>query len=652
VLAVIAVLAVLRVLPFGPWGSLLSKGVIQNRERVILADFDNRTADSTASAAVTELVRVGLSRSKVVSLVDPGQVGRILEMMERDPAKGLNAETAIEAAERDGIRAVITGEIAPVGSRLTLTARLVSVDGKVLAAESAEAENADDLTAAVDQLTGQLRKTFGETISRAEAALPLDRVTTGSIKALRVFSQGLRAVNQGDNARGIQLIEEAIGIDTTFAMAYRKLAILLNNEGENRSQAVWAATQAFRHRERLTEREKYLVIAAYHNVVTGNVDQQISAYRTVLDLYPDEIYALNNLGVIYGGLRDYERAAEHYRKALAVDSTLSLHYSNLASSLGNLKRFDEAYQVSRRFEQRFPKSPSVKLSYTIVAAQRGDYDSANVLVKGLLDDQKGTVYWEAIAHEWWGHLDALRGRMTSARRRWREALRITAGRDMGGAYVLRSARRAVGERFLLDDPGAGIALLDAALERYPLASLPPLDRPYGNLAMAYAASGKPDRAKALLAEYTRTAEADHSIDAERWADGARGVIALAERRPEDAIRSFRKFDENVQCATCADPWIGRAYVQAGKLDSAEVYLREFVDTPSAELWYDDAHLAYSLRTLGQIYERRGDREAARTMWARLAKLYRDADPQFRPVHDEAEAALARMSAPARDAGGQ
>jgi len=160
------------------------------------------------------------------------------------------------------------------------------------------------------------------------------------------------------------------------------------------------------------------------------------------------------------------------------------------------------------------------------------------------------------------------------------------------------------------------------------------------------------RAKARVAEHARTADADHSFDAERWIDGARGVIALAEDHPEEAVRHFRRFDENTQCTTCADPWIGRAYARAGKPDSAEVYFRRFVDTPSAELWYDDAHLAYSLRTLGEIYERRGDREQARAMFGRLARLYAHADPQFKPIHDEAVAALARMSDAARDAGGR
>ncbi len=645
---IVAGLGLARVLKVGPWASLVSRGVIEKRERVILADFDNRTADSTAGATVTELMRIGLSRSQVVSLVDPGQVGRILEMMERDPAQGVSAQTAIEAAERDGVRAVITGEVIPVGTRLALTARVVSVDGKVLVAESEEADNADGLTAAVDRLSGRLREKCGETISQAEAAVPLDRVTTGSIEALRTFSQGLRASNQGDQTRALQLIDEAIGEDSTFAMAYRKLAVLLNNEGEDRARAVWAASKAYENRERLTEREKYLVVAAYHSVVTGNTDLQISAYRTVLDMYPDDHYALNNLGVIYSNLRDFERAADYYTQALAVDSTLALHYTNLASTLSTLRRFDAADSIARRFEVRFPTNPLVKLAYTINAAQKGDYDSAAVLVKGLLADQKGTVYWEAIAYEWWGHLDALRGQMASARNRWRDALRITAERGMGGAYVLRSARRALGERFLLDDPAAGRGLLDAALRRYPLKSLPPLDRPYGNLAMAYAAAGDVPRARALLAEYERTPEADHSFDAERWDFGARGVIALEEGRSAEAVTQFRKFDAGNPCATCGDPWIARAYEQAGDPDSAEVYFRRFVDTPSSELWYDDAHLAYALRSLGRIYERRGDVENARAIYSRLARLYQNAEPRFQPVYEEARAALVRLSGAVRD----
>jgi tetratricopeptide (TPR) repeat protein len=633
-----------RALGIGPAASLIASGTIGVRERIILADFEDRTPESGPIATTaTELMRVGLSRSRAVSIVDPSQVSRILRMMRRDPAEGLSGPVALEAAARDGIKAVITGEVTQVGSVLSLTARLVSVNGDVLAAETETAASESDLTVAVDRLSGRLRERFGESLKDVRASMPLDRVTTGSIRALRTFSQGLQAWNQGDNARALQLIDEALAEDTTFAMAYRKLAIMLSNQGEQRARSVWAAQKAYEHRDRLTDRERYLVTAAYHTVVTGNVDQQISAYRTVLDLHPDDTHALNNLGVIYGRLRDYPRAAGYYLDALAVDSTNRLHYSNLASSLAAQTLFDSADVIATRFANRFPENPEVKLSFVINRAMRKDYDSAAVLVAGLLADQRGTVFWEGIAYEWWGHLDALRGQMASARRRWVEAFRLTEARGLEDTYLTRTARRSMVEGSLLGDPPRGRRLLDQALARYPLASLAPLNRPYGHLAMAYAAAGDADRARALVGEHESTPDADHSRSAEVWVNGARGVIALSEGRADDAIAAFRQFDDGNDCATCAAPWLGRAYDMAGQTDSVVASFTRFVDQPSSALWYDASHVAHAYQRLGEIWEERDRVDRAAEYYGRLVSLMKEPDPALRPRVEFATRALERLT---------
>jgi eukaryotic-like serine/threonine-protein kinase len=633
-----------RALGIGPGASLVATGAIAERERIILADFEDRTPESAhVATTATELMRIGLSRSQAVSIVDPSQVNRILQMMHRNPADGLSGEVALEAAARDGIKAVITGEVTQVGTGLSLTARLVSVNGDVLAAETETAASESDLTFAVDRLSGRLRARFGDSLKDIRASMPLDRVTTGSIRALRTFSQGLQALNQGDNARALQLIDEALAEDTTFAMAYRKLAIILSNQGEQRARAVWAAQQAYEYRDRLTDRERYLVTAAYHHVVTGNVDQQISAYRTVLDLHPDDTYALNNLGVIYSQLRDYPRAAGFYLDALAVDSTNRLHYSNLASNLAYQTRFDSADVIATRFANRFPENPEVKLAFLINRAMAKDYDSAAVLVPGLLADQRGTVYWEGIAYEWWGHLDALRGQMTSARRRWVDAFRLTEARGLEDTYLTRTARRSMVEGLLLGDPASGRRLLDDALARYPLATLHPLNRPYGHLAMAYAAAGEAERARALVAEYESTPEADHSRTAQLWVHGARGVIALSEDRAADAIAAFRQFDEGNDCATCAAPWLARAYDMAGQPDSVIATFTRFVDQPSSALWYDAGHVAHAYQRLGEIWEDRGRADRAVEYYNRLVALMPEPDAALRSRVEVARQAIERLT---------
>jgi tetratricopeptide (TPR) repeat protein len=633
---------IMRVAGLGPAATLISSGAISDRERLILADFENRTSDSTQGATVTELMRIGLSRSTAVSIMDPLQLGRTLQRMQRDPADGVPPEIALEAAEREGLKGVITGAVSTVGSGLAISVRLVAVDGEVLLAETQNARTPDELVDAVDQLSSIMRERFGESLRRIRQSQPLDQVTTGSVRALRLFSQGLQAWNQGDNARAMQLIDESIAEDSTFAMAYRKLAIILSNQGQQRSRAVEAANKAYEYRERLTERERYLVIAAYHSVVTGNRDQQISAYRTVLDLHPDDTYALNNLGVIYGELRDFPRAADYYGRALDVDPTLRLHFSNLSTALGRQELFDSADAIARSFEQRFPDNPEVKLAYLLNAAMRQDYDSAEVLAAGLLADQRGTVFWEAIAYEWWGHLDALQGKLASARRRWRTAFEITGDRGLRGQYLTRTARRAIVERLLLDDEQRALRLLNEALALHPLDELPPLDRPYGHLALAFAAAGAPDRAETLLAEFETTPEADHSEDAEIWTHGARGVIALAEGRPEEAVAALRQFDDGNSCATCAYPWLARAYDRLGEEDSVRVLYERFANLPSASLWYDGGHLAYAYQRLGEIYEAREDVERAAQYYSRLMELWDEADPELQAWVETARSALERL----------
>jgi tetratricopeptide (TPR) repeat protein len=632
-----------RVLGIGPAGTLIATGAIEEQERLILADFENRTDDPAHGATVTELMRIGLSQSRAVSVLDPIQVSRILELMERDPTEGLSEQIALEAAERDAIKGVVTGEITSVGSGYSIAARLVSVDGQVLTAQQEVAPDEDDLVAAVGRLSESLRERFGESLKSIRSTEPLERVTTGSMRALRVFSQGLQAWNQGDIARGMQLLEEAIALDSTFAMAHRKLAVVLQNQAERRSRAVEAATKAYENRERLTERERYLVTAAYHSVVTGNRDQVISAYRTVLDMYPTDYYALNNLGVIYSELRDYERASEYYSRALEVDSVTRLHYSNLASTLGNLQQWDSSAAIIDRFERRFPGNPEVQISRIIYAANRKDYDAAEELGQILMREQRGTVFWEGIAYEWLASLDAMRGRMSAAQERWRRSFEIATERGVLGLYLQRAARRAMVEGLLFDDTDRARRILESAVERVPLQELPPLDRPYGLLAMGYAAASEPERARRLLEEYQATPQADHSRITERFTHGARGLIALAEGRLDEAIRAFRQYDEGSSCGTCAGAWLARAYDRAGQADSARALYERFVEEPSDAIWYDAGHLAHGYLRLGQLYEERRDFEKAADYYRRLVDLWSDADPQFQARVREAEQALGRVT---------
>src|SRR5438309_8460705 len=105
----------MRLLGIGPVGTLVASGVLAQRDRLVLADFENRTKDSTLGPSLTEALRVDLAQSGVIRLLDGAAVGQALVRMGRAPGTPLDPALARELAQREGAKAVVHGQIDPLG---------------------------------------------------------------------------------------------------------------------------------------------------------------------------------------------------------------------------------------------------------------------------------------------------------------------------------------------------------------------------------------------------------------------------------------------------------------------------------------------------------------------------------------------------------
>jgi hypothetical protein len=171
--ALAAVYTGMRLLGIGPVGTLLASGVLENREKLLLADFENRSPDSTLGASLTEAFRVDLSQSPSIRLLDPAEVSDALRRMQRPSGVTLTPMLAREIAERTGVKAVVTGQIDPVGKGYVLSAGLVSAgDGRTL---SAVRESADDAGACSPPSTGSPRSCVSGSGNRSPPSAPTRR---------------------------------------------------------------------------------------------------------------------------------------------------------------------------------------------------------------------------------------------------------------------------------------------------------------------------------------------------------------------------------------------------------------------------------------------------------------------------------------------
>jgi serine/threonine-protein kinase len=310
-----------RALGIGVPSTLLATGTLRQRDRMIVAEFAAHGPDSLMGPAVTDAFRTDLAQSSVVTTLSPPQVAEALERMRRPATTRLDPVLARELAIRQGVKAIVTGEISPLGKAYVITAQLVSPEsGEVLVAERETAEDASRIIAAVDRLSAQLRARIGESLKSIRTEPPLDRVTTNSLQALEKYNQALRAANpQNDIPKAVTLLEEAVALDTAFATAYRTLGAYLWWLGE-RERSIKAFDKALQHRDRLTEQELDHTLAIYTHTVTGDLDKAAAMYRATLERYPDDSLALGNLGAIYLWLGQPARAESLFKRMITLDS--------------------------------------------------------------------------------------------------------------------------------------------------------------------------------------------------------------------------------------------------------------------------------------------------------------------------------------------
>jgi hypothetical protein len=72
----------MRLLGIGPVGTLVATGVLEERDRIILTEFTNHTADSMLGRSVTDAFRVDLGQSSVVNLADASAITAVLRRMD------------------------------------------------------------------------------------------------------------------------------------------------------------------------------------------------------------------------------------------------------------------------------------------------------------------------------------------------------------------------------------------------------------------------------------------------------------------------------------------------------------------------------------------------------------------------------------------
>ncbi len=638
----------LRSAGIGPLGSLVAKGVFESNESVILSEFEDRTTDGTLGETVTALFRIDLSQSTSVRLLARAELSQGLVRMQRDPNDPVTYDVAMELAQREGIKAVVVGEVLPLGPGAVVSASLLAASsGETLVSLKETARTIDAVPDAVDRLSAQLRERIGESLRSIAADPPLGEVTTGSLEALRKYVQAEWAVDMGDISTAEALVKEAITLDSTFSMAYRKLGVILSNDERSEEEARAAFTKAYEGRERLTDREQLLAEAAYHTYVSEDLDSAILSYEGVLALYPTDGIAGNNLAVLYGEKNEPEKAAALYIRAIERGRAAAVSYTNAVFTLFDIGQADSAAAILAIFRDEYPAHPQAAQYSAALASARFEYETAEGLVQGLMEAQQGNPRWQM-----WGEAELasyamVRGKLNEGVDR---VLRAHDLQDEAGTRFVEMPKpifEATGTatlqlHFLQDPPGA-VHTLDQALSTSELKDQPPETQAHLEFASLYAQAGRTDRARERLGAYR--AEVPSEIQAREGhrsdLQSVEAAIALADGDPEEAVRLYREARAlNPYCEFCGLPEMGEAFEAAAMPDSAVATYEGYLEIDALfRSQTDNVKLHRVLLGLGRSYEVLGQPDRAAEYYRWLLGLWTDADPGLQPRVEDLQAKL-------------
>jgi tetratricopeptide (TPR) repeat protein len=635
-IAAIALFMAMRAFGIGPFGSLIASGQFRAQEPLIMTDFTVSSGDTSLARVVSFAVRTALGQSKVITVMSQAGVAGALERMDRAPNERVSLAIAQGIALREGVKAIVDGDVSSVGGGYVVTLRLLTTDSsRVLASVQATGTGPQGLIEAADKVARDLRAKAGESLRSVQGTVPLVRARTASLEALRKYSEAATA-NDVENAPGkaIPLLREAVALDTNFAEGWRKLAVAMNNLGLPRASIDSVFSRAYRLRSRLPDGEQAAIEATYFGEgIHRDRVRAIAAYERAMQLSG---FRGNNLANILNTRREYARAESLYRADIARDSTFSISQGNLIRTLLNQGRLDAADSAVRVARRRFPRDASLATYSLTVSAFKGQTAEAERVADSLRRTTKGPDL--STAYDQLAVFALMQGQLG----KWRQYRAQRATNDsLLGRRTLAASEVGMEGWALASIKGVGPEYLqryEAAVRAVPR-NLAESERPDIGIAMTFAAAGQPARAREVLNGYVASLR-DTALLRVSQPDihTARGMIALAEKKFPEAVAEIRRGDELPdgpanECGACTSMLLARAFDAAQAPDSAIARYEQYVSTPFAfrlAEFMDGPMLPTAHERLGQLYDAKGDAAKAAEHYRKFIDMWKNADPELQP----------------------
>ena len=587
---------------------------LTDRDTVLVTDFVNTTGEPVFDGTLKQALAVHLGQTPFLNLFPDDRVRETLRFMGRSPDDRITRDVGREICQRQGIKAMLTGTIATLGSHYVITLEAMNpTSGDIFAREQIEAESKEKVLSSLGTAVVNLRRRLGESLSSIQKYdVPIEQATTSSLEALKAFAMADEERAKGRARESLVLYQRAIQLDQNFAMAYARIGVHYVNQDQLEASKEWIH-KAYDLRERVSERERLYIAEKYYGYVTGEVDKTIETLQTWTRLYPDDFVPHNNLAINYKFLGQYEQSLKESLEAVRLSPNTTSARENLMTSFIALGRFDEAEQTAREMQRINHDSPSAHFSRYFFGFLRRDQAAMDREVqwaRGKPDEAQMTSFLAATAMH--------SGKLKEAEELHKRAVELfkSQNRNENASAELLS----FASNLLLvgkcdkakDNAKASLALFRGQIG-------------LGASAMIFAACGDASQAEQLL-EFARANHPKNTIISSMLVPMLRAAIEKNRGNTAEAVRlleSVRAYDFGRVTGLGTTYMRGNLYLEQRMAKEAAAEFKKVIDSTGI----DPTSPAHALSHIGlaRAAAVNGDTAAARKSYQDFFAVWKDAD---------------------------
>jgi tetratricopeptide (TPR) repeat protein len=314
---------------------------VNPRHSILVLPFDNlrddRAVDWLRDGSVS-MLGLNLSQWNDLTVVDHERLHDLMAAHKLRPGDDVGLDLARRLAREAGVWTVVLGDYTQAGDSLHLTARVFDVaSGARVDVARVDNRTGADVRPLFDELAAKLLDLSG---APNEVRIGIARSTTASLEAYRAYLGGVEALNRWDLGAAERELERAIRIDTTFGLAYYKLALTrgwLVGTGDSIADA--AIVRATANSANLPAHDR-TVINAYRAFLGGEFADARAAYQQLLARDQSDADAWYGLGEAWfhdttgvSQAPSWTQAMRAFKRTLALDPSYALAYEHVQAML-------------------------------------------------------------------------------------------------------------------------------------------------------------------------------------------------------------------------------------------------------------------------------------------------------------------------------